>query len=411
MFEDNIDVEARTLKRIKIALMQEPMFAGMSGIMMMGETSIVDDMPTAATNGRDEVYGRKFIAGLRDKEVGFVIMHENEHKARRHLFVWRKLMEIDPQLANIAMDYTINLSLVALDPGEKYISMPRDEKGNPIGVYDLRFKEMDTVSIFRILQQEKAADPDGFDKKHGGEGGGLDEHDWERAKALTPEQAKALEKEVDTALRQGRMAKNRMPGATEGGMDQLINELLEPEIDWKAELAEFIKSTCSERDVSTWKKPNRRYLSADMYMPSMIGERVGSIVVGVDMSGSTTGPLRNAFLTEVKASVEQVRPDILHLIYWDTQVAGHEQYDDSNLDTLLEKTKPKGGGGTDPDCIRQYLEEKRIEPECIVILTDGEVPNWGHNWNAPVLWVIKNDRHKITAANGKTIHIKGNAHG
>jgi predicted metal-dependent peptidase len=63
-----------------------------------------------------------------------------------------------------------------------------------------------------------------------------------------------------------------------------------------------------------------------------------------------------------------------------------------------------GGGGTDPRCVATYLKEKQIKPDAIVMLTDGEIHNWG-NWESPILWVISNDT-KITAPVGKTINLE-----
>ena len=60
------DKEERKLKKVKISLMREPMFAQWQGAMMIGTTSIVDDLPTAATNGRDEMYGRAFVEQLNE---------------------------------------------------------------------------------------------------------------------------------------------------------------------------------------------------------------------------------------------------------------------------------------------------------------------------------------------------------
>ena len=54
---DEKDKEERKLKKIKIGLMREPRFALWSGLMMIGKTSIDDNIPTAATNGRDDIYG------------------------------------------------------------------------------------------------------------------------------------------------------------------------------------------------------------------------------------------------------------------------------------------------------------------------------------------------------------------
>ena len=74
-------------------------------------------------------------------------------------------------------------------------------------------------------------------------------------------------------------------------------------------------------------------------------------MVGVDTSGSVGGREINTMLTEVVAVASQVRPDKIDLLYWDSEVARHEEYDESNLDLLATSTKPAGGGGTSPACV------------------------------------------------------------
>ena len=52
-----------------------------------------------------------------------------------------------------------------------------------------------------------------------------------------------------------------------------------------------------------------------------------------------------------------------------------------------------------------YMREKGIKPEAIIVLTDGYIDNWGADWNAPILWTIV--RNKTTVAPvGKTIHVR-----
>jgi len=92
------------------------------------------------------------------------------------------------------------------------------------------------------------------------------------------------------------------------------------------------------------------------------------------------------------------------VLYWDGVVGAHEEYDAQAFRNFEHETKPIGGGGTDPACVPEYLKEKGIEPEFVLMLTDGEVNNWGV-WNVPVLWAIAN-KDKITAPVGKTINIQ-----
>ena len=383
--------------------MRNPKFALWSGIMMVGKTRVSDDIPTACTNGRDETYGRKFVRELKDAELGFVVLHENLHKAFRHLTTWKKLHDEDHRLANAACDYVINLKLKDLDPLESIIAMPIEKsgpmKGKPMGLIDEKYRGLNTKQVFDLLKEEQ-------EKNGGGGGGGFDEHDWDGAQELSAEAKRELERDIDQALRQGVMAQQKVAGTGAGGLDRDLMDLLEPKVDWREVLREFVKATCHAKDTSSWRRVNRRFLSTGTYLPSMIGEKVGHLVIAIDTSGSVGQRELSEFLGEVKGIAEEVKPSQVDLIYWDSQVAAHEEYTEGMVGDIVSSTKPRGGGGTSPSCISAYLKDKRIEPECVIILTDGYVGNdWGGEWTAPVLWAIVGDNDDV-APNGKTIHIK-----
>ena len=393
----------RKLKKVVIDLMRNPLFADMSGIFMMGTKAIQDDIPTAATNGRDEIYGRDFIDALSIPEVAFVVVHESFHKMYRHLTTWKKLWDENPRLANMACDYVINLEIVERDPQGTVVAMPQKD-GKPVGLIDRRFKGMNTKQVFDILKREEEEE-DGEGSGGGGNGEGMDQHDWEGANDLTKEEKEELAKQVDQAIRQGMIAAQKMHGKGAGGMSREMSDILEPKVDWREQLREFVSATCAGRDYSSWRKPNRRFLSSDTIMPSLVGERVGNIIIGCDTSGSITNEDHARNLSETDAILSVVTPDKLHIIYWDHTVAGHEIYDDSTRSSFRTSTKPVGGGGTDPSYMEAYLKEKDIKADCIIMFTDGYVPNWGTDWNgSPILWVITGGG-TMTAGTGKTIHI------
>lgn len=399
-------LEERKVQKAKITLMRNSKFALLSGIMMVGRTRVDDNIPTACTNGRDERYGREFVKKLRDPELAFVVAHENAHKMYRHLTTWRKLHDENQQLANSACDYVINLMLKDLDPSETVISMPRyadgPNKGKPMGLVDERFRGMNAKQVFDILKQECDGEGEG---EGGGGDGGLDDHDWDGAKDMTEEEKKELAREIDQAIRQGLISAQKA-GTGTGGLDRELEGLMEPKVNWREVLREFVKATCSAKDTSSWRRVNRRFLSTGTYMPTLIGEKVGHLVVGVDTSGSVGGKELAEFLSEVKGIAEEVNPETVDLLYWDGEVAGHETYTGSTVSTIVQSTKPAGGGGTSPSCVSTYLKEKSIAPECIIMLTDGYVgSDWGNEWTAPLLWVIVGGNDDV-APNGKTIHIR-----
>ena len=403
-------LEERKVQKAKISLMRSPKFALLSGVLMVGKTRVDDDIPTAATNGRDERYGREFVKRLKDQELNFVVAHEASHKMYRHLTTWKKLHDENHQLANAACDYVINLMLKDMDPEGKLIQMPKWDKdmphigkkrGDPMGLIDERFRGMNTKQVFDILKEEQEENGSG-----GGEDDGMDFHDWADANGTDEEQKKQLLKEIDQAIRQGQMAHQKIAGKGAGGLNRELDELMAPKVDWREVLREFVKSACRANDTSSWRRVNRRFLSTGTYMPSMIGEKVGHLVIGIDTSGSIGGPELAEFLSEVKCIAEDVNPEKVDLLYWDCEVAGHETYEANNVRDIVQSTKPRGGGGTSPSCITEYLKEKKIDPECIIILTDGYVgSDWGGDWTRPVLWCITGG-NEATAPNGKTIHIK-----
>lgn len=386
----------RKLKKAKISLMRSPKFALWQGILMLGTTSVRDDIPTACTDGWNEMYGRAFIDELPDKQLAFVVAHEGLHKALRQLTTWRKLYDEDAKLSNMACDYVINLILKDTDPHGEVIEMPmRDDK--VLGLIDEKYRGMNSKQVFDLLKQEQQ-------DSGGGGGEGFDDHDWDGAGEQQPEQVEAQAKEVERALRQGRMLDGKVNGKGGGNLPREIADLLKPKVNWREQLREFVNAICANKDASSWRRVNRRFLHMDTYMPTLVGESVGHIVVGVDTSGSIRTEEITRFLSEVQSIADGVHPEKVDLIYWDHEVAGHEEYDHATLMTLINSTKPRGGGGTDPRCVDRYLKEKKIKPECIIMLTDGYIGDWGNTWDAPTLWAITDNAQAMSPV-GKTIHM------
>ena len=383
------------IKKAHIAIMQHKKFCVYSGILACGKVHVNNDVPTAATNGWDVVYNPAFIEEhmKTDPELRFLILHEGQHKAYRHLQVWTALHDEDAQLANIAADHFVNLSLVDMDGDEGFIKMPE------LGVQpDAKYRGWSVKQIFEDLKQEEEEGGGGG----GGEGGnGFDEHDWANATSGDPAKDAERGNEIQRAIRQGEIVRRKMQGKGAGDADGAFGELLQPKINWKDVLRDFITETCAGRDESSWRKPNRRFLSYDVYMPSMVGTTMTELVIGFDTSGSCFGgDEMTAFVSNIKTIIEDVSPTKVHVIYWDTQVAGHQVFEHGQF--AVADMKPKGGGGTDGSVLFDYLREQRINPDAIVQFTDGYVGDWG-NTNVPTLWAITTD---MVAPFGTTVRVE-----
>jgi len=378
--------------RSHISIMRSEMFCMFAGVLSIGELKITDAIPTAATNGKDVMYNPSFVDSLTEKELNFLVLHETMHKVMQHLTLWAKLWEQDPMLANMAADYIVNSTIKNADPSGLVAHMPDG------GLYDKKYEGMTTRQVFDLLKQDKENGEGMFKESDGGQS--LDKHDYENAKKLTTEEKEELAKEIEQALRQGELIRGKMKG--EGS--RVVQELLAPKVDWREQLRDFISSVCAGKDISSWKRPSKRFIGQDIYMPSMQGQSVGKLVLGIDTSGSIGQAELNVFLSEVVGLCKEMMPESIELIYWGCSVVGHETYNKHDYDGLITTTKPMDGGGTTVGCLNQYIKDKQLEHEAVIVLTDGYVESdWGGVWDKPTLWAITTKN--MTAPHGKSIYL------
>lgn len=384
------------LQRAIVFSMQSKKWVSYSSVMMVGETKVVDDMPTAATDGLNKYFGRAFIDGLNDKQVRGVVLHETLHVMYRHLVTWINLFKEDAKLANIAADYIVNGTIMeAQDPN---VELPSGAIYDPTITTD----KYNVYDVFQMLKSGKLANPmsgggcSGNCKASTGKDGtpsgqcscpvGFDEHDWQASQDMSDEEQKQAREAIDSAIRQGAILAGKMAG----DQPRDIGDLMKVNVDYKHVLREFLTNYTRGGDESSWSRPNRRWIGNDIYMPTSLSQAMGQVVIALDTSGSIGGEQLTYFLSNVVQILQTVKPDSIELLYWDSAVAGHESYTPDQFDSLPSSTKPKGGGGTSPSCVSAYLAEKNIKPECVILLTDGWVgSDYGGTWGSPVIWCVK----------------------
>jgi predicted metal-dependent peptidase len=417
MIGKQLTAEQRLSKAV-VDIMGSPKYVALAGVLMIGSRNVDDKVRTACTNGRDEKYGRAFIETLSDAELRFLVLHECYHKLYRHLTTWRHLYDDNPSLANQACDYVINIKLTD-DNTDGFAQMPK------VGLLDTKYRGMDSAQVYKLLKEDEGdsggsgGDGTGGDGEGQGDGQGdgqgngsgngsgapsgtgLDDHDWDGAQDMTPEQGKQLARDLDEAIRQGALAAGKLGS----GGDRMFDDLLQTKIDWREVLREFISTTCTGNDYSTWRRPNRRFISSGYYMPSGVSEQVGELVIAIDTSGSIGGRELAKFLGEVKGICDQVKPDVVRLLYWDTEVCADEKYVGIEVEQIIDSTKPEGGGGTTVECVPQYMADGGIKPQAVIVLTDGYLGgSWGQ-WACPVLWCIVGNKDAVPDV-GKYVHVE-----
>ena len=379
------------VSKAKVWIMSSKEWKCIAPVVMMGKTKFVGDehfVQTAATNGRDETYSVSFVEGLSDEQVRFLVLHEGLHKYFRHLHTWKELNKENHKLANIAMDVIINNQYLIGKDGLAFI-----EEGVNMPEYKDKMK-WSTRKVFEDLKQ----------KGYGGDEG-HDHHDWDGAGEMTEEEGKELEKRIDEAMRQGAIA-----GLGEGDLAREASAGLVPKVDWQALLAQFIKSHTRGSDKRTWRRPRGAYLAVDpdMYQPSPYSTTVPRILICGDTSGSIGGAELSKFLGFMQQLCDEVKPNGADIAWWDETVCGVDKFEKGKIN-LLGAVKPKGGGGTDPSCIPEWIRGEGSNTGtkycCAVVITDGEF--YGERvgqWDIPVIWLVVGG-YKANINVGQVVHV------
>lgn len=386
--------EEQRVKKGHIALMKHPETAWWGGVMMMGTTEIVDEPITAYTDGVNKKYGRTFLQTIcpTQPEVNGLILHENLHIGLRHHIHGADMFKEDGERANKAADYVVNDMIMEIS--KKYPDLVQLPKG---GLYDPQYHNMSMRDVYKLLPTKKGGgggggkpDKDGVQGSGSGDGEyEFDKHDF--GKGLTQEEAKEMDGQIDRAIREGALLAGRL------GIDlpRAITDMLNPVIDWKKELAEFVSASCKGKDEYTWRKFNRRLISNDIYLPTVENETIGEVVVAIDTSGSIGQEQLNEFASELVSICEAVSPDAVRVLWWDTKVHGEQIFTD-NYDQIGSMLKPLGGGGTRVSSVAEYINKKKINAECVLVFTDGYLESdvvW--DISSPTLWMVTENRNWV----------------
>lgn len=382
------------LKKVHIRLMKHPETCLFSGILMMGESSVDVGIPTACTDGVNKRYGKDFIEKLSLAELGGLVLHENGHVMLKHIPRHKDLIKQNPRLANVAMDFVINA--IIMEISKKVPDLVKLPKG---GLYDAKYHGWSVRQVWddlvKRMEQEKQR-PNGQQGQSGGMGQNtygsdsvsdmepLDQHDTESTETMDGEAAEQLSKDIDEAISQGSIIAGRFGVKA----PRAITEVLAPKVDWREELREFVSAATAGRDELTWSKLNRRRLADDLFLPHVESETICEGVIANDTSGSIGDSLLNMIGGEIASICDTCRPERMRVLWWDTMVHG-EQVFEGNYEGIATLLKPLGGGGTKVSCVSDYITKNNVEPQFLIVFTDGYVEH-DITWelNCPVLWLL-----------------------
>jgi predicted metal-dependent peptidase len=417
----------RKLTRARTQLLLNQPFFGTLCLRLKLMTGAV---PTMATDGRRIVYDPDFVSSLQPEELQGVLAHEVLHCALGHHC---RRGNRDPRLWNEAADLAINPMLVAngftlpagalidssfdnLSAEEIYARLHQraDSGANSMASHLPRTRssgggqgcdqqEAKQQSCHSGLDHQPESKP-GPEAEHGktesatGRPGGFgevvdatDEDDKPASQAENSRQQYEWSIAADQAMRSAKAY-----GHEPSGIDRPLAEARQSKQDWRMILRDFIAAQMPSD--YRWNPPNRRFVSSGLYLPSVERKGLGTIVIGVDTSGSIGKDELEQFAGEISAISNETQPETIQVVYCDAAVQCVQEFGPSDPIEL----QPRGGGGTDFRPVFQWVDENQVDAACLIYLTDLCCRSYPSLPHYPVLWVTDSRR---TAPFGETIQI------
>lgn len=408
-------------------ILNQPYFAVIAMSTPIEENSSIEKL---ATNGEKILFNSKFLDSIDtfDKKVG-VFAHEFLHIALLHTFRRGKR---DRELWNIAADYEVNLLLL-----ESGFVLPEG------ALVDYRFKEKTAEEIYDILSRhnrqqsnqnkqnvqnskqnnnaqgnqnnhgnqqnqsgsqnnqngkkqsdknDKASQPNsGSDDQNKPTYFDLDnneikEEQWDFGQIqevnLSASQKKEKELKIKNLNNNAIKAAVKKAGTMPASIKRTVEELLKAKINYREVMQRFFdERVLSEYD---WKRPNKRYLRYELYLPKRGKNKLGNGVVFVDTSGSIDSEMMRTEISEIFGllSYFDIEIDVV-CVDAAVQSVTHLTHD-SNLDELVIK----GGGGTDYRPAFKWLKDNE-DAKWVIYYTDGYCNSFPEDEpDIPVLWVL-----------------------
>ena len=207
------------------------------------------------------------------------------------------------------------------------------------------------------------------------------EEEDEASSGDAPLDVAAEEQAWDEAMHQA-VSLAKAQGSRPGRIEETLRDAHRSRLDWRTLLRQYLVSAA--RDDYLWSVPNRRFIDAGLYLPSMHCEGLDTLAVLIDTSDSLDTATLATFWTELRAVAEALRPHTLAVVQVDTEV---QEATVHRFGDLPEELVVKGRGGTDFRPGFAWLDREGITPRCCLYLTDMECDRYPESPPPyPVLW-------------------------
>lgn len=166
-------------------------------------------------------------------------------------------------------------------------------------------------------------------------------------------------------------------GKMAGALMRMFEEVLNPQVPWTDHIRGIFNRKVGSGSWN-WRKPDRRFITRDLYMPSRSGNGAGHIVVWCDTSGSMGDDELCHNLAELGSIVEDCQPKRLTVLWCDAHIHRVDELEEPGDMARLRydaATEGMGGGGGTSvhPCFEWIKENCEDPPEVFIGFTDGYV--------------------------------------
>lgn len=344
------------------------------------QVRIVPDTALPALAATDCVkhiwYNPKRTKHLDNEQLGFVLAHEIGHMVYA---TFERARGRDAYLWNQATDFAINRIVAAI---------PRPGLGGPLyrpvpGILlDRRYDGLIAEAIYERLVEDGTATrgPERVTVKgrpaddHGGK---LDIHFPDGLPAEAREEV-ADRMRAAIAYAEAQAVRGDVPGDVERafGVDRA-------RVPWQRVFRRFVNTALAQDEYDP-QRPNLRWATQGFVVPSIRAERVGTVVVALDTSGSMDPGQIASACGELRVLAREVMD--FRLLVADASVQEVVTLD--GLEAWLARRRARGGGGTDHRPVFEWVRRNRLTPDVFVGITDlfTRLPERPPPY--PVLWVV-----------------------
>jgi predicted metal-dependent peptidase len=312
-----------------------------------------DTVATAAMSAKGQMYmNPAWCSKLTVRNLMFLLAHEALHYMLCHS---TRMGNRKHTAWNIACDKVINDLLVHDKVGVAI----------PDGVY------MDGARDLSAEQLYNEDDDDGDGP--GGIGNDVGPPTGDDGRPLDDTEIREVETQAKLETIQAAKAAKAV-GKCPGSIERIVDELVNVTTPWFDILERFMVGKV--KDDITWNRLNKRFISQGIHLPGRATKRtMGVAVLVIDSSCSVSQEEFKAYNGHINRILEMCNPELVHVIYCDTKVTGHDEY---TADDLPINIRTVAGGGTRFKPAFDYIDDQDLEPEVVVYLTDGECADTNH---------------------------------